>query len=177
MREVAGDGPVLAVGDDDAVTLALMQLGAREVHAVDLDARLLAFLEARGVSVTRADVLGAPVPEPLRRRFAAVVTDPFRDLDGGLGFLSFAAACVAEGGDLFWVDHPDWNFEHAEVRASFEQLGWRVVEERELWHRYPMEADTFEDVARAFPEHADSIRAAARETDAWSNLIRLRRTR
>lgn len=175
VHEAAGDGAILAVGDDDLVTLALRQRGARDVHAVDLDERLLAFLEARGVGATRADVLGEPVPEPLRRRFAAVVTDPFRDLDGGLGFLSFAAACVAEGGDLFWVDHPDWNFEHAQVRESFEGLGWTLVEEHALWHRYPMHADAFEDVVAHHPGDADVIRAAARETDAWSNLYRLRR--
>lgn len=171
----AEDAPLIAIGDDDAVTIALGLLGASDVHAVDLDERLLFFLEARGVSTTRADVLHGEVPQPLRRRFAAAVTDPFRDLDGGLGFLSFAAACVRDGGDLFWVDHPDWNFEHAEVRETLRALGWDVVESHEDLHAYPLPPGAFEDVARAYPDHAGSIEALARRTLAWSSLYRLRR--
>ena len=124
------DDPVLAVGDDDAVSVALRQLGMREVSAVDLDARVLRALETHGVATHRADVLRSSVPEVLRGRFAAVITDPYRDVDGGLGFLCYGAACLrAEpAGHLFWADSPDWNFEHAQVRAALERLGFAVEE-------------------------------------------------
>ncbi len=170
------DAAVIAIGDDDGVTVALRALGATDVHAVDLDPRLLAWLGAHGVETTLADVLGSSVPEPLRRRFDAAVTDPFRDLDGGLGFLTYAAACVRPGGDLFWVDHPAWNYEHHVVRDALASLGWRVTEERPSLHRYPLAPGELEPVAAAYPEHAAEIRALAARCAAWSDLYRLRRT-
>ena len=174
---VLTDGPVLAVGDDDGVSLALELLGAGEVHGVDLDERLLAFLAPRVEGAHRANVLEEAVPEDLRARFASVVTDPFRDLDGGLGFLCFAAACVREGGDLFWVDHPDWNYEHAEVRDTMRELGWELVETHELVHAYPLGTESFDPTRIVGELGVDPgwLHALIESTSAWSNLYRLRR--
>jgi hypothetical protein len=179
------DGPILAVGDDDAVTLALVLLGAHEVTAVDIDERVLDFLSRAGanegcsISTQRVDVLSEPVPEPLRRRFAAVVTDPFRDLDGGLGFLTYAAACLArnEPSVLFWVDHPDWNFEHDRVRADLEAVGLERVRTREDLHAYPLSLAVFDPtpIADAFGLPIEGLRALVEKTSAWSHLHTLRR--
>lgn len=176
-EQVLADGPILAVGDDDGVSLALELLDAGEVHVVDLDERLLAFLAPHVEGTHRANVLEEAVPMELRARFASVVTDPFRDLDGGLGFLCFAAACVREGGDLFWVDHPDWNYEHADVRAAMSELGWEIVETHELVHAYPLSTESFDGtrIARELGVEAGWLRALTESTSAWSNLYRLRR--
>ena len=180
-------GPILAVGDDDAVSLALVLLGAGEVTAVDIDERILDFLSRAGanegcsISTQRVDVLNEPVPEPLRRRFAAVVTDPFRDLDGGVGFVLYAAACMERDAPsaLFWVDHPDWNFEHDRVRADLEAVGLELDWTREDLHAYPLSLAVFDPspIAEAFALPIEGLRALVEKTSAWSHLHRLRRTR
>ncbi len=171
------EGPVLAVGDDDGVSLALRLLGQPELAAVDLDERLLAFLAARGIETHCADFLEGPVPPALRGRFAAAVTDPFRDLDGGLGFLCFAAACVRPGGELLWVDDPLWNPEHDEVVAAMARLDWHVADVQHDLHAYPLSLASF-DPARVVEELAVDrawIDALVARTSAWSSLYRLRR--
>lgn len=180
---IDGDGPILAVGDDDCVTLALQRHsvpggrveGRAAVCAVDLDARLLSFLAEHGVETHRADFFAESVPAPLRGRFAAAVTDPFRDLDGGLGFLCFAAACLRPGGALFWVDDPVWNPEHDAVRAAMAALGWRVVETQRDVHAYPLSEASFDPTAILDALDVDPawLRALIAQTSAWSNLYRL----
>jgi hypothetical protein len=133
------------------------------------------------VRTHEADVLGGPVPAPLRGRCAAAVTDPFRDLDGGLGFLTFAAACLRRdaASRLLWVDHPDWNFEHAVVREALERLGWRVEGTLEDLHAYPLSAEAvgLDALQRAWREALDPawLAAVARQTRAFSHLHVLRR--
>jgi len=169
------DGPIVAVGDDDCVTLALRSLGHADACAVDLDERLLSFLGAHGVETHRADFFDESVPAPLRGRFAAAVTDPFRDLDGGLGFLCFAAACLRPGGALWWVDDPVWNPEHDAVEAAMAGLGWRVVETREDAHAYPLSVASFDPTAilGALDVEPAWLHALIEATCAWSNLYRL----
>lgn len=225
----AHPGPVLAVGDDDAVSLALHLLsggphrepphadenrddtdhgdtdregadrhdsprrrdgpgravgrGASEVHAVDIDPRVLAFLRgsSEGAIATHAvDVLGGPVPPALRGRFAVAVTDPFRDLDGGLGFLSFAAATLRRrDARLLWVDHPDWNFEHGLVRQTMAKLGWTVEETLEDLHAYPLTpaAVRLDALEAAWDLDAGWLAELVAQTAAWSHLHVLRRDR
>ncbi|MBX3274878.1 MAG: bis-aminopropyl spermidine synthase family protein [Sandaracinaceae bacterium] len=174
---VRGHERVVAVGDDDGVTLALRLLGHREVCALDLDERLLAFLAAEGVETHRADFLEGSVPAALRRRFTAAVTDPFRDLDGGLGFLCFAAACLAPGGALYWVDDPLWNPEHGAVREAMARLGWHVVEAHLDVHAYPLSLASFDPsaIVEALGVERAWIEALVTHTCAWSNLYRLAR--
>ncbi|MGE0785356.1 MAG: bis-aminopropyl spermidine synthase family protein [Sandaracinaceae bacterium] len=166
---------VIAIGDDDGVTLALRLLGLEDVHAVDLDEAILRFLAGRGVPTTRADVLGSSVPEPLRRAFDVAVTDPFRDLDGGLGFLSYAAACVREAGALAWVDHPDWNYELSVVQATLRTLGWAVTAEHTSVHAYALEPIGWDAVIATYPSLEPAIRRSLGRARAWSNLYLLER--
>lgn len=179
LRELAEGGPILAVGDDDGVTVALALDGATDLFAVDIDPRLIAFLRGHGVTAQRADVFHEAVPDDLRARFAAVVTDPFRDLDGGVGFLSFAAACVRRDppGRLLWVDHPDWNFEHHEVRRTLSALGFEVTRTDTDLHGYPLPLSISEPtrLAEANGLRPEALEQLARDTLAWSHLIVLER--
>lgn len=145
-RTVGGAGPVLAVGDDDAVTVALALLGVPDLHAVDIDERVLEFLERTGrdlghpIRVEPLDVYRDPVPASLRHRCAAVVTDPPRSAEGALPFLLLGAAALRRegGGRLFWADHPDWSFDYPALRASLEEAGLCCVEVLEDLHAYPL---------------------------------------
>lgn len=175
-RLAKAPGPVIAVGDDDAVTVALSLLGVGEVHAVDIDPRVLAYLHdaTRGfVRVHEADVLGGSVPEPLRSRFSVAVTDPFRDLDG-LGFLTFAAACLRRDSSsrLLWVDHPDWNFEHEEMQRTLQRLGWHLEETHPELHAYPLSAEAvrLQELQAAWNLDPAWLTRLVQETSGWSHL-------
>lgn len=178
-------GPVLAVGDDDAVTLALTLMGVPSLFAVDLDERVLAFLSESAarvgarIEVERVDVLEEPVPERLRRGCAAVVTDPIRSLEPSLGFLLFGAAAMRRDGParLFWADHPDWSFEHGEVVETLARAGLVLVEVHEDEHAYPLDARTLDlpRLARELSLDPEWLRALTLATSAWSSLYVLER--
>lgn len=172
--------PALAVGDDDALTLALHQAGADDLAAIDIDERVLGYLEEASVGAIethRIDVTRDPVPEVLRGRFATVVTDPFRDLDGGLSFLTWAAACLRPDGHLIWVDHPDWSYEQPEVLAAMESLGFELVAMREDVHAYPLTIALIrpDEVADALELDRGWLRAITELTHAWSSIYVLER--
>jgi hypothetical protein len=178
-------GAVLAVGDDDAVTLALALLGQRELFAVDIDPRILAFLSRAAreigahIEVAEVDVLGAPLPSSLRRRCTAVLTDPIRDMDATIGFLLFGAAALSREvpSRLYWADHPDWSFEHGEVVAALERAGLHVAEVHEDLHAYPLEPGVIDldRIARELAIDAAWLKNVASLTRAWSHLYALER--
>lgn len=178
-------GPVLAVGDDDAVTLALALMGARDLFAVDIDERVLSFLAdaaaraGAAIETRRVDVLAEPVPVELRRRCAAVIADPVRSLEPTLGFLLFGAAALRRDAPsrLFWADHPDWSFEHAEVAEALAQVGLRVVETHEDLHAYPLDEAALDlaRIARELDLDEAWLRELATRTSAWSSLYVLER--
>jgi branched-chain polyamine synthase A-like protein len=178
-------GPVLAVGDDDAVTLALALLGVPELHAVDIDERVLGFVAAAArsigarVEVAKADVLGEPVPPPLRKRCAAVITDPIRSLEPTLAFVLFGAAAMRRDAPsrLFFCDHPEWSFEHALAVEALAGAGLHIVETHEDVHAYPLDAGAIDTdrMARELDLDPAWLRELASSTSAWSNLYVLSR--
>ena len=178
-------GPVLAVGDDDAVTLALALMGVPSLFAVDIDERILAFLsesasEVGGaIEVARVDVLEEPVPSALRRRCAAVLADPIRSLEPTLGFLLFGAAALRRDAParMFWADHPDWSFEHGEVVQTLAGAGLEVVATHEDEHAYPLDARALDlpRMARELSLDLAWLRELAVATSGWSSLYVLER--
>lgn len=182
LRELAGspDARVLAVGDDDAVTVALALLGHRALAAVDVDGRLLEWLEATVRSLgaeldaERVDVFEDDVPSRLAGACDAVVTDPPRSHDECLAFLRFGARCL-RGPDarLGWADHPDWNFEHAAVTDALGTLGLRVERVIEDLQAYPLSDGWLPDAgakARQLGVDAGWLGPLLRQTRAWTHL-------
>ncbi len=178
-------GPVLAVGDDDALTLALALMGVPDLHAVDIDERILAFLaeSARDIGATidvaRTDVLNEPLPVSLRKRCAAVVTDPIRSLEPTLAFVLFGAAAMRRDAPsrLFLCDHPEWSFEHGVVVETLEHSGFRIVASHEDLHAYPLDANAIDTdrIAAELGVDARWLRELAEQTCAWSNLYEIER--
>lgn len=170
LGEVAS--PIVAVGDDDGVVLALALLGAKRLFAVDVDPAVLGWLDeqtrALGVRFEgfRADVFEDAPPLEIRGRCLAAVTDPVRNGEECLAFLDYARACLvrAPGARIFWADHPDWNVELPEVLASLGARDLRVVEMLPLLHAYPVSAAWVPDVeakARALAAHGIAVDGAA----------------
>ncbi len=178
-------GPVLAVGDDDAVTLALALLGVPDLYAVDIDERILEFVAdaarrmGANVEVQRVDVLDEPVPARLRQRCSAVLADPIRSYEPTLGFLLFGAAALRRDAParLYWADDPDWTFEHDQVVQALEQARLSVVESHEDVHAYPLDASLFDLERIAAETSADPawLRALIAHTRGWSGLYVLER--
>lgn len=175
-------GPVLAVGDDDAVTLALWLMGVRELFAVDIDPRILSFLsEASGgaIATEEVDVLGGSLPAALRRRCSVVLTDPIRDMDATIAFLLFGAAALRREAParMYWADHPAWSFEHAEVVSALAQAGLHVAEVHEELHAYPLERGVIdlERMSRELAIDRGWLEDLASATCAWSHLYALER--
>jgi hypothetical protein len=179
-------GPVLAVGDDDAVTVALALLGADDVHALDVDEALLAFLasaaEAAGGRITphRVDLFADPLPEALEAACSVVLTDPVRSFGPCLAFLDVSAECLRPGpsGLLLWADHPDWNFELDRVLEAVPRLGLHLVGVREHLHRYPITETWVPDPAekaRALGVDERFLRELLRRTRGLTHLYALRR--
>jgi len=183
-RLAAAPGPVLAVGDDDGVAVALALLGVEPLVVVDIDERVLDFSAAAGRALGRSlqvgcvDVFEDPPPGPWRGAFAAVVTDPIRSLEPCLAFLDYGAACLRREGaaGLFWADHPAWNLEVEAVIAALGQRGLAVRRRHDDWHRYPLTPAWLGDLgdkARAVGVEPAWLAALAAAVSGWSHLYEL----
>jgi hypothetical protein len=184
----AHPGPILAVGDDDAVTVALALLGLSDLHALDVDEALLAFLERAAASAGgrvrthRVDLFEDALPAELEGRCAVVLTDPVRSYGPCLAFLHVSAAClrVGETGRLLWADHPDWNFELDRVLEPLPRLGLRQRAVHEHLHRSPITETWVPDPvgkAEALGLPEPFFRELVRRTRAFTHLYELERLR
>jgi len=174
-------GPIVAVGDDDGVSLALALLGLADVHAVDLDPRVLAFLDeaaARfGVSIGthRADVFEDVVPEALRHRAAGIVTDPFRSAADAAPFIAYGLAMMRKNdrGWLFYCDHPSWSFDHETTHTMIQNAGLASKAHKRALHRYPITRASFPrlaETAQAIDVPVEWLGALVDATAGWSDL-------
>jgi hypothetical protein len=175
------DGPILAVGDDDAVTLALALLGARDLWVVDIDVRLLRWIKARAkdigarIEVLQVDLLEDDPPREMLDRFGCTFTDPMRSAQA-ISFLDFAAACTKPGGTVLWADHPDWNFEHDEILQELSELGLSLKSTQENLHAYPITAGWIPDprvIGAKLGVDESWLRELAIHSRAWSHLHHL----
>ena len=176
--------PILAVGDDDGVSIALALLGERAA-AVDVDPRVLDWIAERsralgvGIDLAAVDVFDDALPARFASACAAVVTDPPRSYDDALAFLRFGAAALAgDTAPLIWADQPDWNFEHEAVIAALPDLGLTLTETLDLVCSYPLSAAILPDpAAKARELDVDPAWLASlfARTRAWSNAYVLRR--
>lgn len=92
------DARVLFVGDDDLGSPILAQRWGGEVHVIDLDLRLLSFIQERAPQVQchTIDLIQGGVPRWMREHFDIVVLDPPWDLGGAWCFLSRALYCLKQ---------------------------------------------------------------------------------
>jgi predicted methyltransferase/DNA-directed RNA polymerase subunit RPC12/RpoP len=121
-------GPMLFLGDDDLISLAvaLSTPTPPELVAVDVDERLAAFLGEPGSGVT-ARVYDArdPLPDDLRGRFATVVTDPPYTVAGADLFVSRAAEALGpEGGEVLLSFGPKSPAETLAVERALNDMGF-----------------------------------------------------
>jgi hypothetical protein len=184
-RALEGGGACLAVGDDDALSLALLAMGRQDVTAVDIDARLLGYLEdeARAMGRTlRTRVVDVHEDEPdeaLLDGFSVVVTDPPRSFDEAIAFLSYSARCLAPRPEsrLFYADHADWNAELADVLRALAGFGLELVTRHVSASRYPLTPSWVPDLparARALGVSEAWLRELVAAVPAHADLFELR---
>lgn len=131
LRRASSGGPILALGDDDAVSIALLILGVDRVEVADIDEPLLEFLERSAEALGsrlrthRVDVFEEAPSDQLLERFELVFTDPPRSYEDGLAFIAYGARClsVEPTSRLYYADHEDWNEEHASLSRALRGLG------------------------------------------------------
>lgn len=141
---------LLAVGDDDLVSLAVVAVGhalgvrlAAEIGVVDVSAELLGFVADRfdryaagaGPAGVPAPVLVRhdlrdPLPEPLRDRFSTAMTDPPYTVPGAALFLTRALEGLrpGPGRDVYLHVGPKGPAEWLELGRATAGLGLATVE-------------------------------------------------
>jgi hypothetical protein len=169
MNERIGSGlsSVLFVGDDDTTSVAFALIAPQhDIRVIDIDERVLEVIRKASALldvpiVTETVDLRQGVPFHLARRFDGVATDPPRNYRSCMTFLRFAEGCLsaAPRARIYWSDHPDWNFGHAEVMASLPRLGLRCDEILPELHVYPDPLHTAFDAEAwtADPDDPDDV--------------------
>ena len=144
-------GPIVAVGDDDAVTLAMALLGQQDLAVLDIDAGLLSFLRETGrelganIRTFAMDFFDDAVPREIRGQCRAAFTDPIRNFEGAMQFILVGAATLDRSPwcRLSFADHPDWNLDHDAVQAALPSLNHRIIEVHRNLHGYPLNPAVF----------------------------------
>ena len=175
---VVEEGPTLLVGDDDAVSAALHLLGHVDLHVVDVDSRLLAYLRPFA-STYHCDVFRDSPPASLLRRCTTAIIDPMRDFDGCMAFMDFAVACIAPGGTLLLADHPNWNPELPYVLKALPGFELTLEKTLRLMHRYPFDLSWRPDLAphaAILDVESEWLEQVADHVSGWSHLYVLRKS-
>ena len=171
---LGGSGSVLALGDDDATSIALALLGSYQITAVDIDRRILDWLEAGaarlGLSLQTRVVDLRRLPDEMRSGYRAVVTDPAADRDFSREFVAAARACAHSEGWVFFCGHPFWNSGFTALRDYARGLGLREVELKEHWHSYTPVVYN-DSTAHYFAIEPRWFHRLARTIRIWSHFV------
>lgn len=91
-------GKVFCLGDDDLLSVGLSAMYEGEIHMLDLDPRLLAFIEQKAPSVHRhvINLEQGGMPEDFYQSFDAVTLDPHWYYHGAISFLEKALFCLKD---------------------------------------------------------------------------------
>lgn len=138
---------ILFLGDDDLISVACRLVRnafqpnapqAGGLVAADVDARYLDFI--REVSGGEIETIHYDVreelPDALRNRFGAVVTDPAYTVNGITAFAMRARGAAAEGGALLLSMPPMDPASRGAVHKNLIETGWVLREMHERFNRY-----------------------------------------
>lgn len=142
MREVLKPGArVLVLGDDDLVSLALIQASDEyQVDVLELDPDLVAFLKEKGgerLTVLEHN-LRHGVPDSMRAAYDLVTTDPPYAANGMRFFLQCAADSIKPGPDsrLFLSTFPGLIENPEKLWTDLEELGLHIEQRHDHFSRY-----------------------------------------
>ncbi|HAA58709.1 MAG TPA: hypothetical protein DCE42_28360 [Myxococcales bacterium] len=135
------DKKVLFIGDDDLGSVVLAPHFPGEIHMLDLDQRLLQFVQEEAPNVHRHEVnlILSGIPAPLHKYFDAVFLDPHWEYSGAWMFLNKAIYALSE--------HPD-----ARIYLSFcpVHLEYQPGQMTRFWKRLASLGMMCEQVIPAF---------------------------
>ena len=142
MREALKPGArVLVLGDDDLVSLALVQASSDyQVDVLELDPDLVAFLKDKGgerLTVLEHN-LRHGVPDSMRAAYDLVTTDPPYAAHGMSFFLKCAADSIRPGPDsrLFLSTFPGLIEDPDKLWKDLEDLGLHIERRQDHFSRY-----------------------------------------
>jgi hypothetical protein len=140
------NGPVLLLGDDDLLSIALSILYPElEIEVLEIDEQLLEFLKPRvgpRVKLQRCDLTHG-LPTEFRKRFSTLYTDPMYAEEGMLHFVQCCADGLTQQGKLFFSTCPSLIENPVALFQAFESAGLKVMKHHRNFNRYP-----FPDFAR-----------------------------
>lgn len=132
---------VLVLGDDDLVSLALVQASSDyQVDVLELDADLVAFLRDKGgerLTVLEHN-LRHGVPDSMRAAYDLVTTDPPYAANGMRFFLQCAADSIKPGPDsrLFLSTFPGLIENPDKLWTDLQELGLHIEQRHDHFSRY-----------------------------------------
>ncbi|MFK7824630.1 MAG: bis-aminopropyl spermidine synthase family protein [Oligoflexales bacterium] len=94
------DSPILILGDDDMVSLRLLEEGYKKVTVVDIDEGILKAISSAypdaPKSLFKCDLRNPPPQDLLNQGFEFVLMDPYYSIDGIKMFLEYALALTKD---------------------------------------------------------------------------------
>ncbi len=142
IREALKPGArVLVLGDDDLVSLALVQASSEyQVDVLELDPDLVAFLKDKGgerLTVLEHN-LRHGVPDSMRAKYDLVTTDPPYAAHGMRFFLQCAADSIKPGPDsrLFLSTFPGLIEDPDKLWKDLQELGLHIERRQDHFSRY-----------------------------------------
>ncbi len=165
---------IIVLGDDDLVSIAIAMTGlAKEVTAVDIDNRILDFINEQdlGVKTIRLD-LRNPIPSNLKDKFDCFTTDPPDTALALTLFLCRGLECLKEEGfgyfSMTFTDAPlsRWYF----VQKSLMDMGFVITDIKRDFSTYEL----YPEIARLYRKEGVS-EDIPEPTERWykSNLFRV----
>ncbi len=151
---------VLFLGDDDLGSIILAPRFAGEVHVIDLDDRLLSYIEEQAPNVVRhkVDLFLGGIPRDMVESYDAVVLDPPWDEHGSWLFLAKAIVCLKQ-------------VPHARIFLSFCPLEMELAGAAmaRMWRRLAQHGLTAEAIETSF----NLYDLVATETEGYQKLMKL----
>ena len=101
------DSPILILGDDDMVSLQLLEEGYQKVTVVDIDTEILKAISSAypdaPKSLYKCDLRNPPPQDLLNQKFDFVLMDPYYSIDGIKMFLEYALEVTKDNDNTHYL--------------------------------------------------------------------------
>jgi hypothetical protein len=146
LSTVSKESPILVIGDDDALSMALAQNGFKDITVFEIDMAIVNKLKETAknypdsrINIYQHDVFKT-IPGAYRKEFALVTFDPWYAIDGLEAFFKCAlnATLTVKPKVLLSFNVGALLSDYSQLHSTFETLRYRVAGWSPLANTYPM---------------------------------------